>query len=165
MPLPSSMPGPSHRHAAASRAGAAGASAGEALPFPCRRLTSLMPFALVLAALALQAPPGAPPLPDRLPQPAADTRPITAADYPLESIRAREEGRVSVTLTIAPDGRVSDCAVSRSSGFSRLDSEACRLLVERARFEPALDSAGRPVGWVAPWAVEWRLPLPAPPRR
>jgi len=44
--------------------------------------------------------------------------------YPVDSRRAREEGTVVLSVLLAIDGRVSDIAVARSSGFPRLDRAA-----------------------------------------
>ena len=62
---------------------------------------------------------------------------VTPSDYPVESIDAREQGRVRAMLTIMPDGRVSACRITGPSGFSRLGDATCALLVRRARFEAA----------------------------
>ena len=54
-------------------------------------------------------------------------------------------GTVGVRFQIEADGRVSDCAVEKSSGSKELDDTTCRLIVERFRFRPSLDPNGRPV--------------------
>ena len=46
---------------------------------------------------------------------------------------------------IEADGRVSGCAIEKSSGSKELDDTTCRLIVERFRFRPSLDPSGRPV--------------------
>jgi protein TonB len=40
---------------------------------------------------------------------------------------------------------VTGCEIARSSGFPDLDTTTCRLIVERFRFKPSRDPAGRPV--------------------
>jgi protein TonB len=52
---------------------------------------------------------------------------------------------------VGPDGRVSACSVSASSGSSILDEAACQGMQRYARFEPALNDAGNPVS--ASWAT------------
>jgi periplasmic protein TonB len=87
---------------------------------------------------------------------------FTDQDYPAEAIAAREEGVVGFTLDVGPEGRVTACAVTRSSGSSALDGTTCRLMTSRARFTPAVDAAGEPVADHLAGRIVWRLPPPAP---
>ena len=43
-------------------------------------------------------------------------------------------------------------------GSSALESTTCRILRSRARYTPARDNNGMPVGYPVEDAVEWRLP-------
>lgn len=55
-------------------------------------------------------------------------------------------GRAMTTqFFVEPNGRVSGCIASRSSGLPEVDTEICRLMEERFRYLPARDAAGRPV--------------------
>jgi periplasmic protein TonB len=65
--------------------------------------------------------------------------------YPGAALARGAEGRVSVTVSIGVDGRVSDCRVVSSSGDSDLDNATCRLAKRNGRFKPALDRDGHPV--------------------
>jgi protein TonB len=55
--------------------------------------------------------------------------------YPVEARRAREQGTVKLLVLVGPDGRVSDVAVSGSSGSKRLD-QAALSAVKRWRWSP-----------------------------
>jgi len=66
-------------------------------------------------------------------------------DYPTAADRAGEQGYVTVAFDIGIDGRMANCTVVRSSGYSRLDAVPCKALPQRARFRPAKDASGRPV--------------------
>jgi periplasmic protein TonB len=66
-------------------------------------------------------------------------------NYPARALRDEREGRVGVRVTIGPDGRVSACSVSSSSGSPDLDAAACEGMQRHARYEPALDAAGNPI--------------------
>ncbi|UUL82753.1 energy transducer TonB [Sphingomonas qomolangmaensis] len=66
-------------------------------------------------------------------------------DYPPAARRAEAEGRVSVSVTVGTNGRVTACRVTSSSGNSDLDNTTCRLAERRGRFSPALDDAGNPI--------------------
>jgi protein TonB len=66
------------------------------------------------------------------------------ADYPRSALKDRLQGQVSVGFTVRTDGHINNCHITASSGSPLLDSTTCRLLTERLRFRPALDSAGHP---------------------
>jgi len=67
------------------------------------------------------------------------------SDYPAGLGEAGIGGTVSVIYTVETDGRVADCAVTRSSGSAALDRTTCRLIEQRFRFDPSRDRDGRPV--------------------
>jgi TonB family protein len=79
-------------------------------------------------------------------------------DYPASALRNEETGRVAFTLAIGPNGRVTECAISQSSGSAALDSTTCRILRSRARYRPARDARGQAVADRDRGAVSWRLP-------
>ena len=56
--------------------------------------------------------------------------------YPALARRAGQEGRVELRISIDATGRVTDVAVTKSSGHERLD-EAARAALAAWRFEPA----------------------------
>jgi protein TonB len=78
-------------------------------------------------------------------------------NYPAAALRQEKEGRVGVSVTIGPDGRVTGCSVSSSSGTPELDSAACRGMQSYARFDPALDDAGRPTSGSFRTAIVYKI--------
>ena len=70
---------------------------------------------------------------------------ISDRDYPAAVGEAGGGGLVYVIYTIEPDGRATQCRITRSSGNRALDSTTCRLIEQRFRFEPSRDRRGRPV--------------------
>ncbi|NJC06992.1 TonB family protein [Sphingomonas kaistensis] len=84
---------------------------------------------------------------------------VTSNDYPRDAIRAGQEGTTGFKLTIGPDGRVTSCVIEKSSGSASLDSTTCRIMASRARFEPALDAAGKPTSDTMSARITWRLPM------
>jgi protein TonB len=111
----------------------------------------------------IQAPPPPPP-----PPPAPKVQPAKAKadlrsyvsddDYPDSAERNKEQGTTAFTLDVGPDGRVTGCSITGSSGSSTLDSTTCRLMRSRARFTPAHDSNGNPVGDRVTSRIRWVLP-------
>jgi protein TonB len=87
---------------------------------------------------------------------------ISQDDYPAAALAARAEGTAVVRLLVAPSGRVSDCAVARTSGRADLDAASCTLLTRRYRFAPARDSSGKPVSQWLTHGVAWTLPAAIP---
>jgi protein TonB len=96
---------------------------------------------------------------------------ISDRDYPTGLGEAGIGGTVEVLYAVEPDGRASHCEIVHSSGSAALDATTCRLIVERFRFEPSRDRAGRPVRSRIvqnhSWEVEDdpRDEEPPPPRR
>ena len=87
---------------------------------------------------------------------------ISHADYPAAALAARAEGTAVVRLLVAPTGRVSGCAVARTSGRADLDAASCTLVTRRYRFEPARDTRGKPVSEWLTHSVAWTLPGATP---
>ncbi|MEA3053890.1 MAG: periplasmic protein TonB [Sphingomonadales bacterium] len=83
---------------------------------------------------------------------------VSDEDYPSSAVRNEEQGTTRFRLAVGPDGRVTECTVTGSSGSSALDSTTCRLMRQRARFAPAKDSDGRPTSDTALSAIRWVLP-------
>lgn len=83
---------------------------------------------------------------------------VTTDDYRSNWIRQEMTGRARFRLEIAADGRVTNCAITASSGHSALDNATCALVSKRARFQPARGSDGAAVAGSYASAIEWRLP-------
>jgi len=117
------------------------------------------------APIILAPPPVAAPPPPPAPSQARGARPKGQGswarriqdNYPSSALRAEKEGRVGVRVTIGPDGRVSDCTVTSSSGTPELDTAACSGMRSYARYDPALDAAGNPTTGSANTAIVYKL--------
>lgn len=118
------------------------------------------------AAPAPPAPPAPPPPPPPPPPQkvqAAKARAnlasyVSDADYPDSAIRNEEQGTTGFRLEIGPDGRVTNCTITRSSGSSALDNTTCRIMRSRARFTPARDNQGNPTTDTYSTSIRWVLP-------
>ena len=58
---------------------------------------------------------------------------------------------------VGTNGRVTDCAVTRSSGNAELDTATCRLIKRRLRYRPARDAQGRPIPAAIVGKQEWTV--------
>lgn len=83
---------------------------------------------------------------------------LTTDDYPSSAIREGVQGVTGYRLDIGADGKPTGCTVTSSSGSSILDDTACRLLVRRARFTPAKDTAGNGVPSSYSGRTRWQIP-------
>jgi protein TonB len=83
---------------------------------------------------------------------------ITNADYRTIWIAREMSGEAQFTLDIDARGRVTDCTITRSTGFDMLDNATCRLLSRRARFNAARDGNGDAVAGSYSSSVAWDIP-------
>jgi len=82
----------------------------------------------------------------------------TANDYPSRALREEREGVTGFRVTVGPDGRVTDCQITSSSGSPDLDQTACDKIRQRARFTPATDGEGQPTTGSYSNRVRWVIP-------
>jgi protein TonB len=76
-------------------------------------------------------------------------------DYPPRVFDAGISGTVHLRFVVGTSGRVTDCAVTRSSGNAELDSTTCRLIKRRLRYRPATNAEGRPIPATVIGKHEW----------
>ena len=82
----------------------------------------------------------------------------TTNDYPSRALREEREGTTGFRVTVGPDGRVTDCQVTSSSGHADLDAATCENVRRRARFTPATDGEGNPTSGSYSNRVRWVIP-------
>lgn len=70
---------------------------------------------------------------------------ILPSDYPRHLRDSGIGGRVEFSFTVGTNGRVTRCAVTRSSGVAELDALTCRLVQQRFVYRPSTDRFGRPI--------------------
>jgi protein TonB len=84
-----------------------------------------------------------------------DTKaPCDKPEYPRASLVNEEQGTVIMALLIAPDGKVADSKVDKSSGFKNLDRAALKLA--QCKFKPVLKD-GKPEQTWAKFEYAWKL--------
>ena len=112
--------------------------------------------------VVLPPPPAAPPPPAFQPKGAVPRgNPgswATTNDYPSRALREEREGTTGFRVTVGPDGRVTDCQITSSSGHSDLDEATCSNIRRRARFRPATDGNGEPTTGSYANRVRWVIP-------
>lgn len=83
---------------------------------------------------------------------------VTTDDYPARPLREGVEGVTVIALAVDPQGRVSGCEVTASSGSADLDDATCRTLTRRGRFTAARDNDGSPVSASYFTRIRWTIP-------
>jgi protein TonB len=130
-------------------------------PPPIQVQPNIPPPAPVIRIVPPAAPP-APPPPRFTPKGAVPKgNPgswATTDDYPSRAQRAEKEGVTRFTVQVSPEGRVTSCSVTGSSGTPELDDAACRAISRRARFTPATNGEGQPVAGTYSNSVRWQIP-------
>jgi TonB family protein len=82
----------------------------------------------------------------------------TTNDYPLEEMRREIEGTVTFQLKVSAAGVVEKCLVLHSSNVAAFDQLTCKLMMQRARFKPALDAGDQPITSFYVNRVRWQIP-------
>jgi TonB family protein len=78
--------------------------------------------------------------------------PVAALEnYPPKALQEGREGTTGYRVAVSPDGSVTDCNVTSSSGHADLDSTTCINLIIKGRFAPAAD--GRVYDGTMKWAL------------
>lgn len=112
--------------------------------------------------VVLPPPPSAPPPPRFQPKGAVPKgNPgswATTNDYPSRALREEREGTSGFRVTVGPDGKVTDCSITSSSGHADLDAATCDNVRRRARFNPAMDGDGNPTTGSYSNRVRWVIP-------
>jgi periplasmic protein TonB len=82
----------------------------------------------------------------------------TTNDYPSRALREERAGTTGFRVSVGPDGRVTDCQITSSSGHPDLDEATCTNVRRRARFTPAMDGEGKPTTGTYSNRVRWVIP-------
>lgn len=127
-------------------------------PPPVQTVVTPPPAAPVVPIIAPPAP-VAPRVQPKQPTPKGNPANwATTNDYPTRALREEREGTTSFRVTVGPDGRVTDCSVTSSSGSPDLDDATCANVKRRARFNPATDGEGQPTTGSYSNRVRWVIP-------
>ena len=130
-------------------------------PPPVQTVVTPPPVAPVVPVLAPPAPVAPPPPRVQPKQATAKGNPgnwATTNDYPTRALREEREGTTSFRVTVGPDGRVTSCEITGSSGSDDLDNATCSNVTRRARFNPATDGEGNPTSGSYSNRVRWVIP-------
>lgn len=85
---------------------------------------------------------------------------VSATDFPVDQRQKRRSGFNTVRLMLDEVGTPTSCHIQRA-GADGFNSAACRILMEKGRFQPALDAAGQPIP--SYFVVNFRFQFSGPP--
>lgn len=89
---------------------------------------------------------------------------IKGSDIPDTILHTGFRGVVSVRYRVETNGRVTGCAIARSSGSALMDQATCRAIEKRFRYDPWRDASGRPVASTVLRDQQWDIDPPADDR-
>ena len=78
-------------------------------------------------------------------------------DYPTKAFAREWQGVTNFEVIVAPDGRPTDCRITKSSGYDVLDRQACYVAMHRPKFTTA-SAEGRSAYGVYRSQVVWARP-------
>lgn len=70
---------------------------------------------------------------------------LNSEDFPTKALDRGQNGYVNFRLIVEADGKVSGCRVLFRTNPDAFADQSCKLMMQRARMNPALDAAGNPV--------------------
>lgn len=95
------------------------------------------------------------------------TRPVVPTDNPGGWLNSRDyprglawrgvQGLVQLRLSVGADGVPTQCHIQRSTRPEGFDDISCKRLMQRARFEPALDAGGEPIASYYRTTIHFRM--------
>lgn len=77
--------------------------------------------------------------------------------YPPEAIRLGQQGTVGLEVRVSDSGRVTECSVTKSSGYLLLDEAACEGMVKYSQFAAARNAEGESEEGVFRTSIVFRL--------
>lgn len=89
---------------------------------------------------------------------ATQPNPNAMVDYPETAVKEGRHGSTVIAFDVLASGKVANCKILRSSGSADLDAASCNLISDRARYEPAVDSAGSPKTVSTGITIHWIMP-------
>ena len=83
---------------------------------------------------------------------------FSSDDYPSVAVHEDATGTVQMMTLIDETGKIASCMVIGTSGYASLDAQSCAIITVRAKFRPAVDTAGKPAKSGLVSRIRWMLP-------
>ncbi|MBB5710679.1 TonB family protein [Sphingomonas xinjiangensis] len=82
---------------------------------------------------------------------------LSASDYPMQAVRMGHNGFVQFRLDVDETGKITGCHVLDRTNPDDFADLTCKLVARRAKLEPALNAAGKPVRSYIVQRVTWQV--------
>lgn len=92
------------------------------------------------------------------PDPIAPAGWFNPRDYPKSALRSGTVGSATAFMRVTAGGQIGACSLVASTGDPALDGATCATILQRGRFHPARDRAGRAIASFHLLTVHWALP-------
>lgn len=86
------------------------------------------------------------------------TKYFSYKDYPGQAVFESLSGNARMTMMIDEKGAIKGCMEEETSGIATLDAMTCIVIMQRAKFTPAIDAAGKPVRSTLTTKIKWVMP-------
>jgi len=83
---------------------------------------------------------------------------VVSSDYPLNMLASGQPAIVEFRLSVGADGVPSACHIQSTTRPKEFDDAVCKSVMRRARFDPALDGAGKPLASYYRNTVRFQIP-------
>lgn len=83
---------------------------------------------------------------------------FSSDDYPGVSLQQRQGGLVGLVILIDEEGKPADCMVTQTSNSAALDTQACAMILRRAKYTPAVGEDGKPAKDSDTAKIRWEIP-------
>jgi hypothetical protein len=83
---------------------------------------------------------------------------VVSSDYPLDMLSSGQPAIVEFRLSVGPDGTPTACHIQSTTRPKEFDDAVCKSVMRRARFDPALDAAGKPLASYYRNTVRFQIP-------
>lgn len=85
---------------------------------------------------------------------------VSSDDYPKLALYARAGGETRLLIDVGVDGKGSNCRIIAPSGRPELDEMSCKIVTERAEYEPGRDATEAPIKTPFYFVFRWEMPRP-----
>lgn len=90
------------------------------------------------------------------PKPLSEPRTwLRSGDYPVGALAKGAQALVNFRLNVDATGTPTECEIQRSYSGELFDKVSCSKIMARARFQPALDEAGKPIASYFATRIIW----------
>lgn len=83
---------------------------------------------------------------------------VVSDDYPVDMLVSGQPAIVEFRLSVGPDGKPTACYIQSTTRPKEFDDAVCKSVMSRARFDPALDAAGKPLASFYRNTVRFQFP-------